>query len=88
MTSSNDTLHTVWIRTTLDEWYTIPGVHAVARAILSRPLDQSRLTIANVTGACLVVPTRVISKIYMDQTLIWEAPNAGMSELQETRSGH
>ncbi len=70
------TLRDLEIETRLGSKYLFPDVAEGIRLPTGAGLDSSmtQLTVTNASGACLVVPYRIIKLIRIDGTIMWEGP--------------
>jgi hypothetical protein len=65
------------IETRLGKLYKFPDVAEGVRLPVGSGLDENttQLTVTNVSGACLVIPFRIIAKLWFNGSLVWEGPN-------------
>jgi hypothetical protein len=70
-------LKTVQIETRLGAIYIFPDVAEDIRFPSGSGLDANvtSLTITNMSGACLVVPYRIVKKVRFDDAVVWEGPS-------------
>lgn len=64
------------IETRLGSKYLFPDVAEGIKLPTGAGLDSNmtQLTITNASGACLVIPFRIIKLIRADGTILWEGP--------------
>ena len=61
--------------TELGAWYTFPDVDMaeIIRLVQSMPISLAQLTVVNASGACLVVPVRIITYVANgDRSVVWK----------------
>jgi hypothetical protein len=62
----------VELRTKLGASYVFPDVsHAVLNTLLNGFMPSAQVAITNVSGACLVIPTRIVESIHVDGEEKW-----------------
>jgi len=73
---SDETFKVVGIETFLGARYVFPDLRSqeVANLILEMEREGSTITLANISGAALVVPKQIVKKLYMDDQEIWVNP--------------
>jgi len=66
----------VHIRTKTEAEYVFPDIDkdSVHRVISLQVYSATSLTLTNISGACLVVPIRIIDTIAVDGEILWKAP--------------